>query len=252
MTTIRVKNLELMSAYPAPDDAKPMLAQFEELARKRRATRHFLPQPVEHELIERLLRTAQWAPSGYNLQPTRFIVVADPTTRSRIRSACMNQASIEEAPIVIVFAGDHLASDRLEEVLNRDLAAGAITPDYAKFLRKIVRLMFKHGPLGINWLWKATLIPLARLLVPIPEIMAVHKRFWLAKQVALCAMNFMLAAEAAGLGAVPMEGFDAGRLRRALDLPRSWEPILVVPIGYAKTDPPKRTRVPLQRVILWR
>ena len=241
-----------MSEYPSPDEAKPMLAQFERLARKRRATRHFLQRPLEHELIERLLRTAQWAPSGYNLQPTRFVVVADPGTRSRIRRACLNQQSIEEAPIVIVFAGDHLAFDRLEEILNYDLAAGAITPDYANFLRKIVRLMFKQGPFGINWLWKAALIPLARLFVPIPQMMAVHKRFWLAKQVMLCSMNFMLAAEAAGLGTVPMEGFDAGRLRRALDLPRSWEPILVVPIGYAKTDPPKKTRLPLQRVILWR
>ena len=241
-----------MSDYPSPGETKPMLAQFEALARKRRATRQFLQQPLERELIERLLRTAQWAPSGYNLQPTRFVVVANPETRSRIRRACMNQQSIVEAPIVIVFAGDHLAFDRLEEALNSDLAAGAITPDYANFLRKIVRLMFKQGPLGINWLWKATLIPLARLFVPIPQMMAVHKRFWLAKQVMLCSMNFMLAAEAAGLGTVPMEGFDAGRLRRSLDLPRSWEPILVVPVGYTETGPAKKTRLPLQRVILWR
>ena len=241
-----------MSEYPSPDETNSMLTQFESLAGKRRAIRHFLQQPIEHGLIERLLRVAQWAPSGYNLQPTRFVVVADPGTRLRIKRACLNQQSIEEAPVVIVFAGDHLAFDRLKEILNYDLAAGAITPDYANFLRRIVSLMFKQGPLGINWLWKATLMPLARLFVPIPEIMAVHKRFWLAKQVMLCSMNFMLAAEAAGLGTVPMEGFDAGRLRRVLDLPPSWEPILVVPVGYAKTDPPKRTRMPLQRVMLWR
>jgi hypothetical protein len=94
---------------------------------------------------------------------------------------------------VIVFAGDHLAFDRFEETLNYDLAAGAITSDYANFLRKIVRLMFKQGLVGINWLWKAALIPLARLFVPIPQIMAVHKRFWLAKRVMLSSMTFMLA-----------------------------------------------------------
>jgi nitroreductase len=241
-----------MSESTSCGDAKATLAQFEELAQKRRATRHFLQQPVEPELIKRLLHIAQWAPSGYNLQPTRFIVVADPSIRSRIRRACMRQQPIDEAPIVIVFAGDHRAFDRLEETLKLDLAAGATTAEYANFLRKIVRLMFKQGPLGINWLWKATLIPLARVFVPIPQIMAVDKRFWLAKQVMLCAMNFMLAAEAAGLGTVPMEGFDAGRLRRALALPRSWEPILVVPVGYAKTGLAKKTRVPLQRVMIWR
>jgi nitroreductase len=242
----------MMSESTSPGNSKTMLAQFELLAQKRRATRHFLQQPLARELIERLLRTAQWAPSGYNLQPTRFVVVADPLIRSRIRRACMNQQPLEEAPIVIVFAGDHRAYDRFEETLNSDLTAGAVTLDYANFLRKIVPLMFRQGPLGINWLWKVTLIPLARIFVPIPQMMAVHKRFWLAKQVMLCAMNFMLAAEAAGLGTVPMEGFDAGRLRRALDLPRSWEPILVVPVGYAKTGPTKKNRLPLQRVMLWR
>ncbi len=241
-----------LSGSTSPDESNPMLAQFEGLASRRRATRHFLQQPLERELIERLLRISQWAPSGYNLQPTRFVVIADPSIRLRIRRACMNQQPIKEAPIVIVFAGDHRAFARLGETLNSDLAAAAITPEYANFLRRIVRLMFKQGPLGINWLWKATLIPIARIFVPIPQMMAVHKRFWLAKQVMLCAMNFMLAAEAAGLGTVPMEGFDAGRLRRSLDLPRSWEPILVVPVGYAKTAPARKTRLPLQRVMLWR
>ena len=239
--------------HPSPhEDAESTLAQFEWLAQKRRATRHFLQQPLERELVERLLRTAQWAPSGYNLQPTRFVVVADPLIRSRIRRACMNQQPVKEAPVVIVFAGDHEASNRLEETLESDLASRAITVEYANFLRKIVRLMFKQGPLGLNWLWKATLIPVARVFVPIPQMMAVHKRFWLAKQAMLCAMNFMLAAEAAGLGTVPMEGFDAGRLRRVLDLPHSWEPILVVPVGYAKPGPAKKTRLPLERVMLWR
>jgi hypothetical protein len=34
-------------------------------------------------------------------------------------------------PIVIVFAGDHLALDRLEETLNHDLAAAGHYSDYA-------------------------------------------------------------------------------------------------------------------------
>ena len=76
--------------------------------------------------------------------------------------------------------------------------------------------MFKQGPFGINWLWKATLIPLARVFVPIPQMMAVHKRFWLAKQVMLCSMNFVPAAGAAG----PGDGAD-GRLRRRAVAPRA-------------------------------
>ncbi len=232
--------------------ADSLLVQLESLIRRRRATRHFASEPVERELIERLLRAAQWAPSGYNLQPARFVVAADPLVRSRIVRACMNQRAVEEAPLVVVFAGDHRAFERLEETLESDLAGGAITAEYAGFLRKIVPLMFKQGPLGLNWLWKAFLIPLVRLFMPIPQMMAVDKRFWLAKQTMLCAMNFMLAAEAAGLSTVPMEGFDVARLRRVLELPRSWEPILVVPVGRAKPNTATKTRLPLERVLLWR
>ena len=48
-----------------------------------------------------------------------------------------------------------------------------------------------------------------------------------------------------------MEGFDVARLRRALELPRSG-PILVVPVGRAKPNKATKTRLPLERVLLWR
>ena len=51
-------------------------------------------------------------------------------------------------------------------------------------------------------------------------------------------MNFMLGATAAGLATVPMEGFDASRVRRVLDIPRWGCVVLVVPIGYAAEDSP--------------
>ena len=60
-----------------------------------------------------------------------------------------------------------------------------------------------------------------------------HKRFWLAKQVMLCAMNLMLAAEAAGLSTLPMEGFDEGRVRKVLGIPRTQVVPVIVAVGYA-------------------
>ncbi len=74
-----------------------------------------------------------------------------------------------------------------------------------------------------------------------PNLPAVNKRHWLGKQTMLCAMNFMLAAEAAGLNTLPMEGFDTARVRSALQLPSSWEPMLIVPVGHAPARhlPPK-------------
>jgi len=228
-----------------------LLDDYEALVRKRRATRHFTSESVDPALVDRLLAITQWAPSGYNLQPVRFTIVADRAVRPALRKACMDQPQIEEVPVVVVFSGDHRAEDLFEDTVALDIAAGATTPEYLAILRRIMPLAFKRDPL--NWLWKAALVPLVRLFRPIPDLPAVNKRYWLGKQTMLCAMNFLLAAEAAGLNTLPMEGFDTARVSHALGLPRSWEPMLVVCLGHAApgSQPPK-TRLPLERITLRR
>jgi nitroreductase len=54
---------------------------------RRRTVRKFSPRPVPREVIENCIRTAGTAPSGANLQPWKFVVVADPEIRRRIRVA---------------------------------------------------------------------------------------------------------------------------------------------------------------------
>ena len=46
----------------------------------RRSTRSFLPDPVPVEDIDKILRCAQWAPSGSNQQPWHFIVIRNRAT----------------------------------------------------------------------------------------------------------------------------------------------------------------------------
>lgn len=225
------------------------LEQFEALARRRRATRHFRPDPLPEGLLTRLLEAAHWAPSGYNLQPTHFVVVTDVTLKIALRRACMDQPQVTEAPAIVVFTSDRrVMENNFETVLRMDLEAGAISPAYEQKLRTFVPLAFSRGPLGLGWLWKATLMPLLRLFRPIPSIPAVHKRYWLSKQTLLAAMNFMLAATAAGLATVPMEGFDEGRVRKLLNIPRSHIVPLVVCVGYAADGALMKTRLPLAAV----
>lgn len=226
------------------------LEDFEKLARGRRATRHFLQEPVEKKLLEHILDIAHWAPSGYNIQPTHFFVVTDEKLKTLLYKVCMNQSQILEAPVIVVFAGDRQgAENNFEKVLKMDLEENAITPKYAKVLRGFVDLAFKQGPIGFNWLWKALLIPIARLFSPIPTIPAVHKRYWVDKQVMLVAMNFMLAASAAGLSTVPMEGFDEGRLKKILKIPSSFTVPVIIPIGYSAEKDLKKTRLPLKDIL---
>ena len=226
------------------------LDQFESLVRSRRATRHFKSDPIPDDLLTRLLDLARWAPSGYNLQPTHFTVVTDPNLKEELFPACMSQRQVREAPAIVVLSGDRrVAEKHFDEMLRSDLDGQCVTAEYAALLRRVVPLAFGQGPAGLGWLWKATLLPGVRLLRPIPSMPAVHKRYWVTKQVMLSAMVLMLAANSAGLATVPMEGFDEGRVKRILRIPR-WHVVpVVIPIGYAKDGGLKKTRLPLERVL---
>lgn len=229
-----------------PDGLKAFL----ELATSRRSVRDFKPDAVPADVIDQLLEAARWAPSGYNLQPVLFVVVTQPDRKTALRRACMDQRQVSDAPSVVVFVGDRqVATRHFDRVLAMDLQAGAINQEYERLLRKYVPLAFATGPAGLGWLWKATLAPLMRGLTPIPSMPAVHRRYWLAKQVGLGAMNFMLAAHATGLATCPMEGFDTRRVRRVLGLPRAMEPMLVVPVGYAAKVDLTKTRLPLSSLV---
>jgi nitroreductase len=61
------------------------IVDLNEALRSTGAAREFRPEPVADDVIERILDTARFAPSGGNRQGWRVIVVDDPTLRSRLR-----------------------------------------------------------------------------------------------------------------------------------------------------------------------
>jgi nitroreductase len=223
---------------------------FETLVRARRAVRKFKDEPLKEGVLGRLLDAARWAPSGYNLQPTHFVVVTDPKLRAKLKVACMNQRQIEQAPASVVFVGDRrVVSNNFRKMMEHEEEAGALHPGYKASLEKFVPLAFGTGPAGIGWLWKATLPRLRRVAMPTPELPAIHRRFWLAKQVSLSAMVFMLAATAAGLGTCPMEGFDEARVKKILKIPSYMVVVVVIPVGYSADGVLKRSRIPLGSIV---
>jgi nitroreductase len=226
------------------------LNDFEQLVQTRRAIRDFKPDPIEPELLERLIRISQWAPSGYNLQPTHFVIVDDQRLKEQLHKVCMFQRQVLEAPATVVFTGDrNVYQNNLEHVINMDIEVGAINQKYEQKMREFISLSFSQDPMGLGWLWKAVLPPFVRYFKPVPSIPAVQKSYWLAKQVMLNAMVFMLAAHSAGLATVPMEGFDEYRVRSILNIPNHHTVPLVIPVGYMVEKELKKSRLPLDKVI---
>jgi nitroreductase len=143
----------------------------------------------------------------------------------------------------------HVAKNHMEAVLALDKEAGAINTEYEALLRRYIPLAFGTGPAGLGWLFKALLLPPLSLVMRIPSLPAVYRRFWLAKQAGLSAMSFMLAASCAGLATCPMEGFADRPVRKALHMPRHIVPMIIVPVGYSATPDAIKTRLPTDRLV---
>ena len=73
---------------------------------ERRATPSFDGTPIPAEDLRQILEAGLHAPSGYNMQPWRFVVVQSPEQKKRLRAASFNQGKVEEASAVIVACGD--------------------------------------------------------------------------------------------------------------------------------------------------
>ncbi len=83
-----------------------------EAIRDRRSIRHYRPEPVDDQTLEKVLEAARLAPSWANTQCWRFIVVRDEVTRNRLADTLFTtpdigdknpaEKSIRTAPVVIV------------------------------------------------------------------------------------------------------------------------------------------------------
>lgn len=88
-----MKTIALPARAPLEEAQRIALANdFADELSRRRTVRDFSDAPVAREIITASFRAAGTAPSGANQQPWRFVAVADPETKRKIREA----AEVEE------------------------------------------------------------------------------------------------------------------------------------------------------------
>jgi len=204
-----------------------------EVIRGRRATPSFEPTPVPDQDLNRILQAGLAAPSGYNLQPWRFVVVRHPEQRKRLRAAAMNQAKVEEAPVVIVACGDTEGwkSGDLDAMLRLAKEHGYGDDKTHASVRSNVT-GFLGGPLGS-----------AGGLHP-------DLGLWVNRHVMIAFTHMMLMAEALGYDTAPMEGFLEDQVKQLLRIPASVRVVALLAIGRRRgPDKPYAGRFDPQRLI---
>ncbi len=98
----------------------------DQAARTRRSVRDFAPEPVDLQDVARILQVGTMAPSAWNLQPWRFVVVTDPATKQALQGAAYNQRQVGQAPVVAVLYCDMVAAlGRIDDVSHPSMPAEA-------------------------------------------------------------------------------------------------------------------------------
>jgi nitroreductase len=99
---------------------------FADVVRKRRMVRHFTPEPVPWETVERIVAMAQRAPSAGFSQGVSFVAVTDPAARKRVAQIAGEEGYtqgglgfdpfISGAPVqIVVCTSEKVYKDRYRE-----------------------------------------------------------------------------------------------------------------------------------------
>jgi len=199
---------------------EPGVIGVREAAARRLSIRSFTPTPVAHADLFAILATSSQAPSAFNLQPWRFIVVERDDLKFALAEALSQYPQALSAPALIVLYTDTAdAIGNLDDILDPRLPAE--TRDRT---RSAVRRTFAGKSDG-------------------------ERETWGAQQGHIALGYLLLAAEEQGYQAFPMLSVDAGQVRLVLDLPHHAHLVAVVAIGFGAECTPPPQHHALERIV---
>jgi nitroreductase len=200
--------------------ATATLLDVREAAERRRSIRAFEQQPIPADDLDAILDTVRLAPSAFNVQPWRFVVVQTPELKARLAEAAYDQRQVHSAPaVVVLYTNMQDALATLEETVHPGIAdakrAGTIAHVRGIFAKQT----------------------------------AEEQETWAAGQGFIALGYLLLAAESHGYQTSPMAGFDADRVRTLLGLPAHARVPALVAIGRGAEEGFAHHRHPLSRIV---
>ncbi|MGP1385191.1 MAG: nitroreductase family protein [Thainema sp.] len=197
-------------------EAQPSMG-LQDAIRLRRASRAFNPDPIPDVLLEKILELSIQAPSGYNLQPWRFIVLRDQASKEKLQPCAFGQAQVVQAPVVLICCGDRNVGspDYIEQVIELGEANDAIDENYANIMRKQIPLGFEQQPSYGSM------------------------EVWTNRHVMLAVTHMMIVAKSYGVDSCPMEGFSSEQVKEAFNIPDHVDVCCLLCLGFA-TEPHKK------------
>lgn len=188
--------------------------------KSRRSIRKFRDKPVPDDVVEKLLRAGQLAPSRCNLQHARYIVIDDPNVKQKLYEAVYKQRVVLDAPLLITVLGliDPRKSlpDRTRELVN----CGAINEQTKEFADQLL----------LDWI--------------APDLKSDA-----ALNSAIAMTHITLAAHSLGLGSCWIKLCEDNRVMEVLEVPSGYFHCGILAVGFPDEQPKERPRYPLDRLV---
>ncbi|MDP6617252.1 MAG: nitroreductase family protein [Gammaproteobacteria bacterium] len=189
--------------------------------RARRAIKHFDPN---HEMTDEekreIISHAMLAPTAFNIQHWRFVVVEDKELRKQIRTVAWDQAQVTDASMFIVLCADFKAWEK---------NPGRYWDDAPPAVREFMLPEIEKYYLGK------------------PQV----ERDEAFRSCGIVAQTLMLTAQSMGYSSCPMDGFDFDAVGKLINLPDDHLITMFIAIGKGVRDAwPRPGPLPMNEVVI--
>lgn len=189
---------------------------------QRRSIKTFKPDSISPDLLKQLVELTVAAPSSFNVQCWRIVLVQDEEQKQALCAASWNQKQIIQAPVTFVFAADAAAGEKdLTPILEQGLATGAWNEGTVNYFRNAIP-QFQAG-------------------------LGEKRREYAIKDAMIAATNLVLAAESLGLSTCFMNGWIEEQVKAIIGAENDPDIAIavLVPVGYAAEPRLNPGRLPL-------
>ncbi|WP_019638743.1 nitroreductase family protein [Paenibacillus fonticola] len=183
------------------------MSELTNVLKERRSATKFHPEArISEQELEEIFSLVKYAPSAFNLQHAHYVVVHDPEKKNKMYEAANKQYKLKTASAAILVLGDLNAYENVRQLNEGMLHLGIINKQELDMTVESVTQFYEER--GDSF-----------------------KRDEAIRNASLSAMLFMLIAKDKGWDTCPMIGFDPEQMRKELNIPDQYVPVMLITLG---------------------
>ena len=184
----------------------------------------FSRQDIADDCLGRIIELAHPAPSEWNVQTWRWIVVRGDAAKKHLEAAASGQVPLSSAPVILICLADTLAWKSAPQHLQEMIASRKITEEEGREILHRLREYYSASP------------DIAKRTAQANAIAAVHQ--------------ILLRAAECNLSAYWVTEFDEARIKTHFHIPDHFLVAALLPLGYREDTPaPPITKLPVRTFI---